>query len=256
MMAFFGSLIFLLSCISVTATLSFRSLVKKSGDVLESSGAGPDGPLQGVVKVLQLDPHALAQSGFLRRGLANRRALTRVSRLPFPSFLSQGRPGQPPAPRGPASPPLSLRPRGRVETELKKMQGRQMWQGVLNKGDKTSLPVNLKDAKQTCTAVPFTQRVTADGCQTVTVRNRLCFGQCSSLFVPSEAEFAELIPVVGAFRRRGPCSRCAPSKSQTVTVPLLCGAHVRQKRVMVVEECKCETGREERSMEAAASSHL
>lgn len=93
------------------------------------------------------------------------------------------------------------------------------------------------------------QRVTADGCDTVTVHNKLCFGQCSSLFVPSEGEFTG----TGALRHRAPCSRCAPSKAQTVTVPLRCGAQVRQKRVMVVEECKCETGSEERSIDAAAA---
>lgn len=100
------------------------------------------------------------------------------------------------------------------------------------------------------------QRVTADGCQTVTVYNKLCFGQCSSLFVPSEGEFADLSPGTGAFHRRAPCSRCAPFKAQTVTVPLRCGSQVREKRVMVVEECKCETGREEKSAEAASYTQL
>lgn len=88
----------------------------------------------------------------------------------------------------------------------------------------------------------FQQRVTAAGCSSVTVHNQLCFGQCTSLFVPSEA----------LLQHRGPCSRCAPSKAHTVVVPLRCGARVQEKRVMVVEECKCETGREEK----ATSGHL
>ncbi|MEQ2211792.1 hypothetical protein XENOCAPTIV_016335 [Xenoophorus captivus] len=104
---------------------------------------------------------------------------------------------------------------------------------------------------QTQPFLSSSQHVTADGCQTVIVHNKLCFGQCSSLFVPSEGEFADLSPGTGAFHRQAPCSRCAPFKAQTVTVPLRCGAQVLEKRVMVVEECKCETGRE-----AAAYTHL
>lgn len=97
--------------------------------------------------------------------------------------------------------------------------------------------------------------MTADGCDTVTVHNKLCFGQCSSLFVPSEGEFAGLGAGLRS-HRRAPCSRCAPSKAHTVAVSLRCGAEVREKRVMVVEECKCESGGEENNAEAAASPHL
>lgn len=103
--------------------------------------------------------------------------------------------------------------------------------------------------------VPPSQRVTAPGCSTVTVHNQLCFGQCSSMFVPPEAE---LNTAAGPLlRHRAPCSRCAPSKARTVIVPLLCGGgRVQQRRALVVEECKCETGREERSAEAAAAEEL
>ncbi|XP_029987750.1 DAN domain family member 5 [Sphaeramia orbicularis] len=219
---------------------------------LESSGGGSDEPVRGIVKVVQLDPHTLAQSGLFRRGPTPRRAPSLSSRLSFPAFLSQGRPGPAPIPKGPVNPLNYLRSKTTSEVELKKRQGLQMWQRAIDKGDKmaVSLPVSLKDTKQTCTAVPFTQRVTADGCETVTVYNNLCFGQCNSLFIPSEGEFARSGTGMGPHRRT-PCSRCAPSKTHTVTVPLRCGAEVRQKRVMVVEECKCETGREERIAVAA-----
>ncbi|KAI3353301.1 hypothetical protein L3Q82_019839, partial [Scortum barcoo] len=218
---------------------------------------GPDEPARGIVKVVQLDPRALAHSGFFRRGLTPRRAPSPSSRLSFPAFLSHGRPGPAAAPKTPVSPLHHLQPKSPTEMELKKKQGLQMWQRAINKGEKmtVSLPVNLKDTKQTCAAVPFIQRVTADGCDTVTVHNMLCFGQCSSLFVPSEGEFAGPGTATGALRHRAPCSRCAPSKAHTVTVPLRCGAEVRERRVMVVEECKCETSREERSAEAGAT-HL
>nr|XP_020452595.1 DAN domain family member 5-like [Monopterus albus] len=260
-MALLISLVFLSSWTTVAFTFphkAFGSVLKGSRVEYESSGSGPDEPVRGIVKVVQLDPRALDQSTFFRRGMTPRRSPSLSSRSSFPAFLSQGRPGPALGPRAHVSPLQHLHPKSPSEPELKKRQGLQMWQRVIDKGDKmnTLLPVNLKDTKQTCTAVPFIQRVTADGCRTVTVHNRLCFGQCSSLFVPSEAEFAGLGTATGALHRRTPCSRCAPSKAHTVTVPLHCGAEMRERQVMVVEECKCETGREERSAEAAASAVL
>ncbi|XP_029948832.1 DAN domain family member 5 [Salarias fasciatus] len=245
---------------AAAVTLPHGTLLKASRVDLESSGGGPTEPVQGVVKVVQLDPRGLSQMGIFRRGLTPRRAAFHGPRLPFPAFLSHGRPGPAMAPKAPAALQHNLHPETPSEMQRKKI-GVQMWQKAIDKGAKkaTALPVNLKDTKQTCTAVPFTQHVTADGCETVAVHNRLCFGQCSSLFVPSEGEFAEASPVAGAFQRRAPCSRCAPFRAHTATVPLRCGAQVRLKRVMVVEECKCETGREERertALAAAADTHL
>ncbi|XP_015247399.1 PREDICTED: cerberus-like [Cyprinodon variegatus] len=254
--AFLSSLVIMSTWTASALMFPYNIRLRESKDEFESSGAEVDQAIQGVVKVVQLDPRNLVNSGFFRRGFAHRGTPSHASRSPFPAFLSRGRPGPAKAPKEAVSPLHQLRPKRPLETDLKKKQGLQMWQRVMNKGGKVSLPVNLKDPKQTCTAVPFTQHVTADGCQTVTVHNKLCFGQCSSLFVPSEGEFADLSPGTGAFRRRAPCSRCAPFKAQTVTVPLRCGAKVREKRVLLVEECKCETGREERSTEAAANTHL
>ncbi|XP_076583671.1 DAN domain family member 5 [Chaetodon auriga] len=260
-MAFPVSLVLLSGWTAVAFTFphnTFDNIVQKSRVEFESSGSRPDEPAQGIVKVVQLDPRALAQSGFLRRGLTPRGAPSLSSRLSFPAFLSHGRAGPAPALKTPVSPLRHLHPKSPTEMELKKSQSLQMWQRAINKGEKMtmSLPVHLKDTKQTCTVVPFTQRVTADGCDTVTVHNKLCFGQCSSLFVPSEGEFAGPGAGTGALHQRVPCSRCAPSKAHTVAVSLRCGAEIREKRVMVVEECKCETSREEKSAEAAASTHL
>nr|XP_046234473.1 DAN domain family member 5 [Scatophagus argus] len=260
-MAFLLSLVLLSSWTAVAFTFphnTFDNIVKGSRVEFESSGSGPDEPVQGTVKVVQLDPRALAQSGFFRRGLTPRRVSSISSRLSFPAFLSRGRPGLSPAPKTLKSPLHHLQPKSSTEMELKKRQGLQMWQRAINKGEKltTSLQVKLRDTKQACAAVPFTQRVTADGCETITLHNKLCFGQCSSLFVPSEGEFAGLDIGTDALNHRTPCSRCAPSKSRVVTVPLRCGADVREKQVMVVEECKCETSHEENRAEAAAPTHL
>lgn len=138
---------------------AFDNIVKASRVELESSGSGPDDSVRGIVKVLQLDPHAVAHSGYFRRGLIPRRAPSASSRFPFPAFLSQGRPGLAPALKARVNPLHHLHPERSAETELKKRQGLQMWQRAINKGEMMPmpLPVNLKDTKQTCSAVPFTQ---------------------------------------------------------------------------------------------------
>ncbi|KAM6972446.1 DAN domain family member 5 [Aplochiton taeniatus] len=219
----------------------------------ESSGSGPDEPTRGVVKVVKLGLRHSGPVGHFQRGLAPRGAPS--FRLPFPAFLARGHPA-PPVPKAALSPLQPLGQQRSSEVDLKKRRGLEMWQRAMDKKDhgkmSMSLPINLKEAaKHSCSAVPFTQRVTAEGCDSVTVHNKLCFGQCSSLFVPSGGEETGL----GGPGRR-PCSRCAPSKARTAVVPLRCGPNVREKRVLLVEECKCETGREEGSVEAVASAHL
>ncbi|XP_061840488.1 DAN domain family member 5 [Nerophis lumbriciformis] len=246
MVRFFIIIIIIILFLSTLAAAGFPyntlERVHKVSKEFESSGSGPGESVQGRVRVVQLDPRAAAlQSGLFRRGLASRRAPSLGSRLPFPAFLSQGRPGA--GSKAAVSPLQRLQAGKPAEAELKKRPGLHVWQRAIQKGNKmaVSLPATLKDAKQTCTAIPFIQRVTAEGCPTVTVHNKLCFGQCSSLFVPSETTD----PAGRGAHQRTPCSRCAPSKSHTVTIPLQCGGEVRERRVMLVDECKCETGREE-----------
>lgn len=138
---------------------TFDNIVRGSRVEFESSGSGPNEPVRGIVKVVQLDPRALAQSGFFRAGLTPRRTSSLSSRLSFPAFLSHGRPGPVAAHKTPVSPLNHLHPKSPTEMELKKKQGLRMWQRAIKKGEKLtmSLPVNLKDTKQTCAAVPFTQ---------------------------------------------------------------------------------------------------
>lgn len=57
------------------------------------------------------------------------------------------------------------------------------------------------------------------------------------MFVPSNGE--------SRAQRDAHCTRCGPSKSRYVVVPLRCGTEVRERRVMVVEECKCQTSGED-----------
>lgn len=151
-------ILLLLSCWTSALTLpysAFDNILKKSKVEFESSGDGPEEPVRGIVKVVQLDPLSLPHSGFFRRGLTPRRAPSPGSRLSFPAFLASGRPGQTSARKTPVSPLHHLNPKNNMEP--KKRQGLQMWQRAISKGEKMNLPVNLKDTKQTCSTVPFTQ---------------------------------------------------------------------------------------------------
>uniref|UniRef100_A0AAZ3NQX9 CTCK domain-containing protein n=1 Tax=Oncorhynchus tshawytscha TaxID=74940 RepID=A0AAZ3NQX9_ONCTS len=263
-MTFFINFVFLSTFSAVALSLPFphnsiKSVPKNGASRdFESSGNGPvdeQEPIRGTVKVVKLNPNNLGLSG------------APGPRMPFPAFLSTGRPGPPALPAKAAAVPLHPLShlhhdsQGNGGVGMRKRQGFEMWQRAMDKSDHSkamsmSLPLSLKDSanRQSCAAVPFTQRITSDGCDAVTVHNKLCFGQCSSLFIPSGWESARLTGAGG--HRSAPCSRCAPSKAHTVTVPLRCGMEVREKRVMVVEECKCETGREEGNIEAVASMHL
>ncbi|XP_030634781.1 DAN domain family member 5 [Chanos chanos] len=210
----------------------------------EASGTGPDEPIRGSVKVVKISPHFLRHGGIFGRGLPIKE--TRQGRGAFPAFLALGRAGPSLLERKPVH-SLPLLRESQHGADTKRKHGLEMWQRVLHKSNQgkeaESLPINLKDAsKESCSAIPFTQRVTAEGCETVTVHNKLCFGQCSTMFVPPSGELTG--------HHSASCSRCAPSKAHAVTVPLRCGTEVRQRRVMVVEECKCHAGREGDRVEA------
>ncbi|KAK3510559.1 hypothetical protein QTP70_010089 [Hemibagrus guttatus] len=201
---------------------------RTAGSDLEFSGNGADEPARGSVRVVKVSPHFLRHSP----GLLGKPALKRT---PFPAFLTLGRPGP--------SASLPHRSSSYTGADARKRQGLETWQRVMQKSEPSkeilSLPFNSKDAeKQSCAALPFTQRITEEGCESITVLNKLCFGQCSSMYVPPNGG--------SSMHRGGPsCSRCGPSRARTVHVPMRCGSQVREKRVMLVEECKCETGREE-----------
>ncbi|XP_059902640.1 DAN domain family member 5 [Gadus macrocephalus] len=215
---------------------------------LESSGSGPPEPPglmlhRGVVKVVRLDSNLpFRGSGLFKRAPSAHRG---GPRRPFPAFLSRGRAGPAGGPAGAPPPPPREKesPRG---LEARKRQGLQMWQQAVSKerhSGKVSLALSLKEARQqTCRAIPFPQRVMVEGCEAVTVHNKLCFGQCSSLFVPTGGLEEE----AGGRVRRGGCSRCSPSRTHAVRVVLRCGPRgFLERQVLVVEECRCESGREE-----------
>ncbi|XP_036381348.1 DAN domain family member 5 [Megalops cyprinoides] len=226
---------------------TFTSIMDGLKD-FESSGNGADEPLRGTVKVVKVNPNFLRQSALFRRGTALRNRPSRRGALP--AFLALGRAGPAPSSKGPLpSTPFQLFG-SNVGVEVKRRQGQEMWQRAMDKGNQDkevmALPINPKDtSKQNCAAVPFVQRVTAAGCESVRVHNKLCFGQCSSLYIPPGGESPGSMAVAGL--HSSPCSRCAPSKVRSTVVTLRCLGTMkpREERVLIVEDCKCETGREE-----------
>ncbi|XP_056591886.1 DAN domain family member 5 [Triplophysa dalaica] len=229
-----------------TASRNFHRHPRKD---FESSGSGPDEPIRGSVRVVKMSPH------FLRRaaGAFGNHAPSRSTqgRSAFPAFLARGLQG--PSVLTHDKPAALLPNMGASNTGDAKKQGLEMWQKVTRKIDggreAVALRINHKDmSKQSCAAVPFTQRITEGGCETVTVHNNMCFGQCTSMFVPSNGE--------SRGQRDAHCTRCGPSKSRYVVVPLRCGTEVRERRVMVVEECKCETGSEDVKSQNTETLHL
>ncbi|XP_011380869.1 DAN domain family member 5 [Pteropus medius] len=98
-----------------------------------------------------------------------------------------------------------------------------------------SLPLDPQEvAQEKCKAVPFTQVLSRLGCTAVRLRNHLCFGRCSSLYVPG----VDPTPLVL-------CNSCVPSHRRWASVVLWCrvGSPASHRRVktstVLVEECQC-----------------
>ncbi|TRY83030.1 hypothetical protein DNTS_004448 [Danionella cerebrum] len=231
----------------VTLTSGFpRSDFRRyfSKDV-ESSGTGPDEPVRGSVRIVKLNPH------FLRRAAASHAPFRNSpSRSAFPAFLALGRPG-PSLLRQGKSVNSNV---GITDPDARRKHGIEMWQKAMQKSARSkeavALRANPKEmSKQSCAAVPFSQHITEDGCEMVTVQNKLCFGQCSSMFVPSSRDLHD-------GHQKVSCTRCGPSRSRTFLVHLRCGTETREKSVMLVEECKCETSSEDTRVQNTEMLHL
>ncbi|NXF13734.1 CER1 protein, partial [Smithornis capensis] len=94
------------------------------------------------------------------------------------------------------------------------------------------LPIKTNEMHQeNCRTLPFSQGVTHNSCEKVTVQNKLCFGKCSSFHVSGPED-----------RLHTFCSHCLPSKFSMKRLHLNCTGSVPVvKEIMIVEECKCET---------------
>ncbi|XP_007532531.1 DAN domain family member 5 [Erinaceus europaeus] len=99
-----------------------------------------------------------------------------------------------------------------------------------------SLPLDPQVAAwESCKAVSFTQVLSRPGCLSTRLRNRVCFGHCSSLYVPGSNPGPTVL-----------CNACTPVRQHRVPVALWCrgpGASRRRRRVetsaLVIDGCRC-----------------
>ena len=87
-----------------------------------------------------------------------------------------------------------------------------------------------------CEALNFTVSLHLDGCKRKFIENRYCYGQCWSIFHPSDVHKKETAPFS--------CSTCVPSIVKTKKIFFDCPDHPEKKkqhrRVSVIEKCSCE----------------
>nr|QXO37068.1 gremlin1b protein [Ancistrus sp. JW-2021] len=85
-----------------------------------------------------------------------------------------------------------------------------------------------------CKTQPLKQTLHEEGCVSITILNRFCYGQCNSFYIPRHVRREE-----GAFQS---CSFCKPKRFTTMTYTLNCPdlqPPTRKKRVQHVKQCRC-----------------
>lgn len=85
-----------------------------------------------------------------------------------------------------------------------------------------------------CKTQPLKQTIHEEGCNSRTIINRFCYGQCNSFYIPRHVRKEE-----GSFQS---CSFCKPKKFTTMTVTLNCPELQpprKKKRITRVKECRC-----------------
>ncbi|XP_069494658.1 gremlin-1 [Ambystoma mexicanum] len=85
-----------------------------------------------------------------------------------------------------------------------------------------------------CKTQPLKQTIHEEGCNSRTILNRFCYGQCNSFYIPRHVRREE-----GSFQS---CSFCKPKKFTTMTVTLNCPElqpPTKKKRITRVKQCRC-----------------
>lgn len=108
------------------------------------------------------------------------------------------------------------------------------------KSSKNALLITKKEylKKDWCKTETLIQQIREEGCQTRTIVNRFCYGQCNSFYIPKNSR-RKL--ETSAFKS---CAFCKPKKVSWITVTLICPGvqpEVRKKRVQRIKQCKCIT---------------
>ncbi|XP_043930089.1 gremlin-1 [Protopterus annectens] len=85
-----------------------------------------------------------------------------------------------------------------------------------------------------CKTQPLKQTIHEEGCNSRTIINRFCYGQCNSFYIPRHVRKEE-----GSFQS---CSFCKPKKFRSMTVMLNCPElqpPTKKKRITRVKQCRC-----------------
>ncbi|XP_020626763.1 gremlin-2-like [Orbicella faveolata] len=104
-------------------------------------------------------------------------------------------------------------------------------QQLLKSNAGTELSLSGQDIEQPwCRMKPLPQKVRRRGCETATIMNNLCYGQCRSFYVPHRKGYFES------------CSFCTPINSTTENVVLSCPSKTKKqvvKKVKIITACSC-----------------
>ena len=104
-------------------------------------------------------------------------------------------------------------------------------QQLLESNAGTVVSLTGQDIEQPwCRMKPLPQKVRRRGCETATVMNNLCYGQCRSFYIPHRKSYFES------------CSFCTPTNSTTENVVLSCPSKTKKqvvKKVKIITACGC-----------------
>lgn len=93
------------------------------------------------------------------------------------------------------------------------------------------LPMKGKDLKRDwCVGRSLARKVHHHGCNSTEVKTKLCFGQCTTFYIPKNR-----------FSAFASCTQCTPTKIETIDVKLKCHDGTRKKTVTVVKRCGCRS---------------
>lgn len=129
----------------------------------------------------------------------------------------------------PPPPPPSSRSRGREKVKAPPAEE------VLESSQEALHVTERKYLKQDwCKTQPLKQIISEEGCNSQTIINRFCYGQCNSFYIPRHVHKEE-----GSFQS---CSFCKPKKFTTMSITLNCPELQpprKKKRITRVKECRC-----------------
>ncbi|KAH0628325.1 hypothetical protein JD844_009322 [Phrynosoma platyrhinos] len=129
-------------------------------------------------------------------------------------------------------------PKRRKAESLFRKDAKKFWDIFMlktkSRSEEVVLPIKTSEMYQDiCSALPFSQSITHENCENLVIQNNLCFGKCSSFYVPGLEN-----------RLYTFCSHCLPTKFSMKRLEMNCTrAAPIIKVVMIVEECRCEVQR-------------